>query len=242
MLGSGMLSQSRVLSGISNNIANVNTTGYKKEKVTTTTFGDMVMCRLDEQGITSIGNVSMMRIADEMHVLHTQGTLKETGRNLDFAIEGEGFFGIQTANGLRYTRNGSFSLDEQGYLVLEGMGRVQGQNGDILLGTDDITADSEGNLYRNGVNVDSLSIVNFADYGLLQTDGEGLYDAGGAAAELMNTPSLYWQMLEGSNVDAAEEMTNALTVQRQIQAISQALQMYDQTLGKAVAQIGRVSV
>lgn len=239
MLGSGMLTQSRVLTGISNNLANADTNGYKKEKVTSTTFGSMVMNRVDSEK-TPLGNVTMMRIADKMNVIHSQGIMKDTDRTLDFAIKGQGFYAVQGNNGTVYTRNGSFNIDGEGYLILDGVGRVMGQNGPIQIGTDSFTADSQGNLLVDGQIVDKIAVYDFDDYNTLQTTGEGMFTSTGGQPTMVQTPSLLWKTVEGSNVDAGEEMTNAIAVQRNLQSCSQAIKMYDEVLAKAVTDIGKI--
>jgi len=238
-LGSGMLTQSRILTGISNNLANIATPGYKKKEVSATTFGKMVINRVDTQN-TPIGSMNLATVADKMDTIHSQGTLKDTQRTLDFAIKGEGFFAVQGTNGTVYTRNGSFNVDQGGYLALDGVGRVMGQNGPIHIGTDQFTADAQGNLSVNGQTVDKIAIYNFTDYNNLQTAGEGMFTSTGGAPTLMQEPSLMWKTIEGSNVDAAEEMTNALSVQRNLQSCSQAIKMYDQIMAKAVTDIAKI--
>lgn len=238
MLGSGMITQSRILSGVSNNIANIETTGYKKEEVSSKSFGSILMRRIDSQ-TTTIGSVSTMRVVDEVNTIHSEGTLKETGRTLDFAIKGQGFFAVQGDNGTEYTRNGSFNVDSEGYLTATPGGRVLGQNGPIHVGGDNFTSDSEGNIFINGQLTDKIAVYDFQDYNTLQNNGEGLYTASGQAA-LMQNPTLAWKTLEGSNVDAAEEMTNALAAQRSLQSCSQALKMYDSNMEKAVTEISKV--
>ncbi|HEX2985427.1 MAG TPA: flagellar hook-basal body complex protein [Caproiciproducens sp.] len=237
-LGSGILTQNRKLSGITNNLTNMDTTGYKKKVVTSTTFGDMVISRVDAQ-TKPIGSMSLITAVDKTNVIHSQGTLRSTDRGLDFAIEGEGFFQVQGQNGTVYTRNGSFNLDQQGYLVLNGQGRVMGTNGPIHVGTDQFTADSQGNIAVGGRTVGKLAVYNFADYNNLKISGEGMFTAAGGAT-LMQNPSLRWKTLEGSNVDASEEMTNLITTQRELQSCSQAIKMFDQVLSRSVTEIGKI--
>lgn len=238
-LGSGMLTQSRVLTGISNNLANIATPGYKKKEISVTTFGKMVINRVDTQN-TAIGSMNLVTVADKMDTIHSQGALKDTQRALDFAIKGEGFFAAQGTNGIVYTRNGSFNVDQDGYLTLNDVGRVMGKNGPIHIGTDQFTADAQGNLAVNGQVVDKISVYNFADYNNLQTAGEGMFTSIGGAPTQMQEPSLMWKTIEGSNVDAAEEMANALSAQRNLQSCSQAIKMYDQIMAKAVTDIAKI--
>lgn len=234
-LGSSMMTNTQTLSTISNNIANAETIGFKKDITHTAAFGDMLVSRLDSE-INPLGNMSLVRIAQENDTIHSQGTIKETGRNLDFAITGSGFFGINTGNGIAYTRNGSFSIDNEGYLVLKDVGRVIGQDGEIYIGTDEFTADSYGNLSINGALIDKIQVYDFEDYNNLEKAGEGLYTGQGFVNP---TPNLIWKALEGSNVDMVEELTNAISATRNLQSCSQVLQMYDVVLSKAV-EIGKL--
>lgn len=238
-LGSGMLTQSRILTGISNNLANVETPGYKKKEVTASTFGSMMINRVDSEK-TPIGSMSLITVADKTNVIHSEGTLKNTERSLDFAIQGEGFFAVQGKSGTVYTRNGSFNVDADGYLVLGNVGRVLGQNGPIQIGTDQFSADTQGNLAVNGKNVNKIAVYNFNDYNNLKIAGEGMYTSAGAAATLIQNPKIMWKTVEGSNVNAAEEMTDALKAQRDLQNCSQAIKMYDQVLSNAVTNIGKL--
>lgn len=232
MLGSGVLTQSRVLNTISNNVANVETNGFKKAQVMERNFGRMVIERVDGNR-TPIGTVSLMDTADEAVTDYSQGNLTQTGRTLDFAIRGDGFFAVQGDNGTVYTRNGSFNVDADGYLVLKGKGRVLGADGNPLRPeTDDLTADGAGDLFSQGRMIGSIGVYQFPDTGALQTVGEGMF-AGNNAAQV-TAPSILWKAVEGSNVNMTEELTNALSSQRQLQSCTQALKMYDETLDQAV--------
>ncbi len=236
-LGSGMLTQSRVLDAVSNNMANLNTPGFKKERVTQTSFGALLINRMGDSP-APIGGVSVISLPDESTATFSEGTLENTGRVTDFAIEGNGFFGLQTANGPVYTRNGSFRLDQDGYLALGNQGRVLGPNGPIYLGTDDFTADDEGNLYIGGFYADRLAVFDFDDYLGVRPSGDGIYTGAGAA--MADRSQIAWKTIEGSNVDAAGQMAEAMAAQRSLQSCSQALKMYDQVLSKAASEIARI--
>lgn len=237
-LGSGMLTQSRKLNTISNNIANVNTSGFKKSTVMERAFGDMVIDRSDGAK-TPIGDATLMNTADEAVTDFSQGDLKGTDRSLDFAIKGGGFFAVQGEGGTVYTRNGSFNVDGDGYLVLKGVGRVLGQDGGpILLGTDDVTSDGQGDLFAGGRPAGRLAVYDFADYAGLATSGNGVYTGGGAVP--VAAPSIEWKSVELSNTDMTQEMTGAIASQRSLQTCSEALKMYDQVLDQAVSDISRL--
>lgn len=232
MLGSDMLTQNRILSAVSNNVANADTNGFKKKRVTEKTFGNMVIERID-QNRTPIGTASLMNTADESVTDFSQGTLSQTGRKLDFAIGGDGFFAVQTSGGTVYTRNGNFNVDSDGYLVLKGEGKVLGSNGaPIRPGTDDIASDGQGNLTAGNRNVGRIAVYRFPDNAALKTVGEGMFQ--GTSPSLAASPEILWKTLESSNVNMTEEMTSAVASQRQLQNCSQALKMYDSVLDQAV--------
>lgn len=240
MLGSSMLTQSRTLNTISNNIANIKTAGYKRDTMLSKTFGEMVMNRIDG-GRTELGDVSHMRTADISAKIHSQGQLESSDRNMDFALFGAGFFKVKNAEtDPVYTRNGSFDLDNEGFLILEGVGRVQGEDGDIYLGTDKFTTDGAGTILSAEREVlGKIGVYNFEDYNTLLTVDDGMY-RGEADGTLVESPDLRTNYLEMSNVDLAREMASTIETQRILQNVSQAFKMYDATLQSATTQIGRI--
>lgn len=249
-LSSSMLSQTRTLNTIANNMANAKTNGFKKDVMTSTTFGEMVMNRIDggnsmlpfDNGRTPLGSVSMMRTVDEAVKIHSQGMYIESDRDLDFSIMGEGFFKVKDGENMVYTRNGSFNLDNEGYLILEGVGRVQGEEGDILVQTDRFETDGAGNLLdADREIIATIPAYTFENYNDLLTVGAGMF--GGPGTEnpvLVENPDIRSRRLEGSNVDISQEMTNTISTQRILQNVSQAIKMYDATLQSATTQIGRI--
>ena len=237
-LASGMLTQNRILNTVSNNISNADTVGFKKSDMTTKAFGDLLIERVKNGEATPVGHTTLMNTVDRTYTDYTEGEINKTGRILDFAINGDGFFGIQTNNGTIYTRNGSFDIDANGYLVLKGKGRVLGQNGPIKPNTDNITSDGSGNIFAGGKKVGQIAVYGFSDLNTLKTTGEGVYT--GNSSGLIKNPKLLWKCTENSNVNMANEMTNAIAAQRQLQNCSEALKMYDQVLDEATTQIGKV--
>ena len=158
-------------------MTNLSTSGYKAEQYTDSTFQEVLISRVgnkDKSSPTVIGEESYILAPSQLYVDYSQGSLEETGLTLDFAIEGDGFFAIQTAQGVEYTRSGSFSLDGEGYLCLPAHGRVLGADGQpVYLATDRIRADQAGNLYTEGGGyVGRLGLYAFADNGLLEKNRE----------------------------------------------------------------------
>lgn len=239
---SGMLSQSRRLDVVANNMTNVSTTGYKAERYTDSTFQQHVVSRIgnkDKSNPTELGEASYMLAPSQLYIDYTQGTLEPTELALNFAISGDGFFAVQTQDGVAYTRSGNFSLDEEGYLCLPPEGRVLDPNGNpIALGTDAITADTTGTLYDlDGAALGQLGVFTFADTAQLTKNPRGLFTGGGAQAA--NVP-VQWKMLERSNIDLVQQMTNMITSQRALQSAAQMSKMYDQLMTKASNDIGRL--
>lgn len=243
-LTSGMLTQQRKIDIASNNISNLNTTGYKKEKAITTNFGNLLINKSRQNGIyaedTPISNVSIIRTIEGNNVIHSQGSLSETGSATDFAIMGEGFFSIENNENIVYTRRGSFNLDEEGYLTLKDVGRVQGEYGDLYIGTDKFNIVEDGSIIVGEEVVDKISIYDFYDYNSLNKVGEGLFSSA-EEANLVEYPQIANNVLERSNVNITEELTDIISSQRALQTASQLLKIYDLIQEKAVNEIGKIN-
>lgn len=241
-LSSGMLTQNRGLSVISNNMANLSTPGYKKDIMTSTTFQQELMYRNGNMNRNSeqIGSINMVKVPQQTITDFTAGNLKSTGGNLDFAITGNGFFKVETENGMAYTRNGSFYVDEEGCLALKGAGKVQGTGGEIFLESDNIFVSGAGGIYDSqGEEIDQLELVDFEDYASLVKQSNGLFTTEAEEIEV-ELPSVMNQTLEISNSETIKEMQDMMTTQRNLQSASQVLKMYDLIMAKATTEIGRV--
>ena len=252
-LASGMLTQSRNLNVISNNMVNVQTSGYKRDKMVTSTFQEEMLYRT---GTKQKGNpvplavTSKIKTASETHVDYEQGSYERTDGLYDFAIGGSGFFCMETGAGERYTRNGSFAVDEEGYLVSGDNARVLSvEGGPIRIPNENFTVDSRGRITagteedgeNGGELLGTIRVVDFADYDQLHKEDNGMFSSAAAPvpAEADETKVL-WKSVEKSNVDMVEEMTAMMTSQRALQSAAQMLKMYDQVMGKSVSDIGRV--
>ena len=181
--------------------------------------------------------MSRVNTADERVTDHEKGGLRESASALNVALAGSGFFAIQTEdNGVVYTRDGSFNLDDERYLVLQGVGRVLGVGGQpIQLPTDRIGIDQQGNITSEDgfQRYGALQIVDFADYAQL-TKITGDVFRTQAAPQVATDPQVRQRMVESSNVSMAEEMTQMISGQRSLQSAAQILKIYDQLEGKMV--------
>lgn len=243
-LTSGMLAQQRKIEISSNNIANINTVGYKREQAVTNNFGSLLIHKLRQNGIyetaTPLGEVSLIRITEDNNTIHSQGMLDETGGAFDFALIGEGFFGINNEGNILYGRNGSFNLDDDGYLIFSDKGRVQGEYGDIFIGTDKYECAEDGSIYVDGELIDKIAVYNFDNYANLDKFSEGLYTSTDEAI-LMEEAVIKKGWIERSNVDLTQEMSDVIASQRALQSNSQALKMYDLIMEIEANQIGRIN-
>ena len=242
-LTSGMLSQGRRLDVVANNMTNVATAGYKAEHYTDSTFEEVMISRVgnkDKVNTEEIGPYAYILAPDQLYTDYTQGSLEETSLPLDFAIEGEGFFAIDTGNGVAYTRAGSFTLDNEGYLCLSELGRVLDREGNLIqLPTDKLEADQQGNLFtENEEYLASLGVFMFEDNDALVRTPYGLFM--GEGAQINEAAVIRQKWVERSNVNLVKEMVNMMTTQRALQSAAQMSKIYDQVITRAVNDIGRL--
>ncbi len=261
-LASGMLTQSRNLSVISNNMVNVQTAGYKHDTMVTSTFQEEMLYRTGrryKEDPEELAVTSKIRTASQTYVNYEQGSFEPTEGIYDFALGGKGFFCIQTPQGERYTRDGSFAVDGEGYLVLNDLGRVLSADGQpIQIDNENFSVDSRGHITAQIVtgggeddeeqeveerDYGTLRVVDFADYLQLHREDNGLFSTNQApivAQEDTQTTPILWKTLEKSNVDMMEEMTAMISSQRALQSAAQMIKMYDQVMGKSSTDVGRL--
>jgi flagellar basal-body rod protein FlgG len=238
---SGMLAEATRTDAISNNLANVNTPGYKKDIVVTKDFASVLTERVNDGKDTTIGSMGVGVVVDEIKPEQSQGAISQSGNSLDVAIEGKGYFVVQTPNGIRYTRNGSFTQNSRGQLVTQDGYQVLGNNNNpITLSGSKATITSEGNIVADNVTVNKLQLVQFANEKQLDKEGNSLYIAPDAAPRQQATGRLRQGFLEMSNVNVVSEMVNLIANYRAYEVNARTVQAHDQLLGKAVNDVGRV--
>lgn len=242
-LTSGMLTQQRNLNVVGNNLVNISTAGFKEERYTASTFDDVLMSRVGNKvkDYVPVGRESYIRATSEIYTNYDQGIPEPTNIPLDFAIEGPGFFAFQGLDGQTYyTRAGSFSLDEEGYLCFPGQGRMLDPDGQtIRLGTDKIECDNSGRIYAAaGGYLGQVGVFDFEDYAQLEHNDQGMFTGEGAQA--VANPLVHWKYLERSNVDMVRQMTEMMTCQRSLQSAAQVTKMYDDVMNKAANDVGRL--
>ena len=231
---------------LANNLANVNTNGFKKDQAVVKSFNEQLINLVDPtkdlRKLQVIGTFCQGVAVDEINTYFTQGVLHETGQDTDLAIDGEGFFKVSGPEGNYYTRDGDFALDKEGYLVSSRGYKLIGTNGPIKteLGKT-IKIGSDGKIYSDGVEQDTLVIKDFRDPQKLRKSGEnyfkvvneaevGIYDA--------KKYTLKQGFLERSNVNMVNEMTDMITISRAYETSQKLIQVQDELLGKAVNTVG----
>lgn len=248
---SGMLAGVMHTDTVTNNLANVNTAGFKKDITVAHEFREMLIYRINDGALrggqlslpaaaTPIGSLGTGVTVDQIYTSHTQGIMHNTGNPLDVAISGEGYFVINTDNGLRYTRNGAFTLNAAQELVTTTGDKVMGTRGPIRLSGSQIRMDEAGNVYSDGALVDKLRIVSFANQGVLEKQGDSYFKREGTVEELPAKGIIQQGFLEGANVNAVSEMVDLINVFRSYEANQKMIQTQDDTLGKAVNEVGKV--
>ena len=241
-LASGMVTQQQHLNVVGNNLTNISTSGFKESRYTATTFDDVMYTRVgnEEKIYTEIGQQSYIRANSDIKVLYDQGIPEETDIPLDFAIIGDGFFAVQTDDGTMYTRSGTFSLDDEGYLCYPGFGRILNPQGEtIMLGTDKLDVDSRGNIFtEEGNYLGTLGVYGFEDLDQLEINRDGFFE--GEGAEAIQVPEILWKYVERSNVDMIRQMTEMITCQRALQSAATVTKMYDEVMGHAASDVGRM--
>ncbi|MFW5799739.1 MAG: flagellar basal-body rod protein FlgF [Spirochaetota bacterium] len=275
---SGMMAQWNNINVISNNLANVNTSGYKKDISVFKSFPEMLMRRLYDDGVVNfnLGSydkapvIGKMGTGVEFNDVYTdfdQGlSIRRTENDLDIALVGKGFFTVETDRGHRYTRNGSFTLDENSYLVTQQGYKVLGENGPIQIKNNNFRVDEQGVITRNSKYnrelsefvdkeensfdyeevVDRLKIVTFNDLRGLKKEGESLYvetPQSGKMTELSmdnGRPKVVQGYIETSNVNVVNQMVKMIETQRAYEANQKTVQTSDELMGIISNRIGRI--
>ena len=241
----GMLTQRSKMDVIINNITNTDTSGYKKDQVVTRSFEDLLLDRLNDPSIlnrgTYVGGQNTGIYVDELVTDFTQGPMEGTGLQTDLAITGDGFFCIQTPEGVRYTRDGNFQVDANGNLLTQDGYYVLGENGGMLnVGTGEFSVKSDGSIFADGRQAGKLLIVQFSDNAILRKAGGNIYyPYNGEQPVVKQNATVEQGMLEGSNLDLGREMAEMLMTNRVYESNQRILRMVDESLSRTVNDIAK---
>jgi len=222
------------LDGISRNLANVSTVGYRRESFVARPFAQVMQGSLESGVELSLGVPQLQAQID-----HRTGTLKETTQPLDVAIEGEGFFEVATANGPAYTRQGNFHLDARGRVVTDAGDAVMGVGGDILLTAGEPQIDRQGRITdANGRLAGQLKVVRFEGTPAFTRLGAGLLQAPAGTTPLPAGSTVRQGHVESSNVSSMTEMVGLVQTVRHYESSQRVVQAYDEMMDKAFRKLG----
>lgn len=266
--GLGMITEAERTDVIANNVANVNTAGYKRDEAISREFEELMLRRINdktdkpevarlsksaeallERGLLNgqvapeIGGLGRGALVDEIATIREQGSFKQTDNQLDVAIAGNGYFVIETPQGDRYTRNGSFLKSANNELVTVDGQRVLGQDGRPIIlpeGTAKVTITEQGQVRADNNIVGTLGLVDFADRRALLKQGNNLYMVQANQQPEPATGTIVQGSLEMSNVNTVSEMVKLINAYRTYEANSKAVVSQDNLLDKAVNEVGRV--
>ncbi|MGY6531392.1 flagellar basal-body rod protein FlgF [Glycocaulis sp.] len=227
----------RALDITANNIANVSTAGFKAEQLLVE--ADPWTRARAEDGPPQLNYVAEWGMGRDF----SQGALEQTGRPLDLAITGEGFFVLDTPQGERFTRDGRFSMDAGGTLIAQDGARVLDEGGAPITIDPEaghVAISSTGELTQNGVPVGRVAVMRFDEPGVLSKTGENRYTApDDAARELVMGESVRQGFIESSNVRPIMEITSMMEVSRAYASVTRMLQQADELSRKAIERLGR---
>jgi flagellar basal-body rod protein FlgF len=225
-------SESRILQLdiVSNNLANTGTIGFKAERYHpgTISVGDGVKVGATPRTPFTI-------------VDYGQGVMQKTDNVLDVAIQGEGFFTVQTREGLAYTRKGNFTINKKNQLVTQAGEFVMGNQGPITVTGRDVNIDAIGNVSLNGVTAGALKIVRFENNQALTRNKDGLFtDSGTAGMKKMENPEIKPRQLEMSNVNTIREMVDMIDIQRSFETYQKVIQTMADLDKLATSRVGKL--
>ncbi|MDL2216549.1 flagellar basal-body rod protein FlgF [Desulfovibrio sp. OttesenSCG-928-M14] len=247
----GALSNEHRMNSIANNLANVNTTGYKRDMLS---FRDTFKMYAHDHIMEAQVHLRSEKLFPEpMHMSRTriayaktdfdQGSLKITGAPFDLAISGDGFFKVQTPQGEFYTRNGHFRLTAEGQLITEQGFPVLGDGSEITVpaGVKHFTIAESGEIYADGALVGQISLVDVDNRLNLEKLGGNMYRPrpGTTVEEIEAEGYMAQGFLEVSNVNPVYEMVNMIEAQRQFEAYAKVMQTTDTIDKEVTTKVGR---
>lgn len=247
---SGMMLQMARQDAVANNLANVNTSGFKKQTAVCRAFPEMLLSRLGESRETStgervavkpqvIGGLGTGACIDAIYSDVSMGNLRRTDNSTDLALGTQGYYVVDTPEGTRYTRSSEYKINNQGYLTTrEGYPLLDLYNEPILL-EDEFTIDKWGAVIVNGEELTRLQVVTFPNLQAMERLGDNLLSATEEPV-LVENPAILQGYVEDSNVNAVKEMVTLITVVRSYETLQKMVQAEDETLEVALNEVGKV--
>jgi len=236
----GMTNDVERMNTISNNLANVNTVGYKREIPVTQAFENLLIQQTEAAGMNVDGKTADTRPVVQSYTDTSAGVFKYTGNKLDIAVEGEGFLEVTDGGNVFYTRQGNLVMDSSGRLTTSAGYVVNGLGGEIRLNGSEPRIDELGRIWDNEMQIGQLKLVNFANPRQLEKLGSGLYKANQLNANIMDSDKVRIRQgyLETSNVVMMNEMVQMMEVMRHFESSQRVIKGYDELLDNAIRTLG----
>ncbi|EOS74448.1 flagellar basal-body rod protein FlgF [Lachnospiraceae bacterium 10-1] len=248
----GMIHQQHRMDVLTNNLANADTTGFKKEGATSQSFDSILAYKIKD---TSDGFYTSRRIGvnnpgvkiGEGYTDFSQGPLRTTGNTFDLALTDSGFFAVEFTNkagetSIKYTRDGDFALTQDGRLVTRDGDSVLDENGSPIKidPLDTAVINTQGEIIQNGRVVATIQVTDFEDYNYLERYGENYFQPIEGAEETQAQAQVYSGYLEAANMSVVTEMVNMIEVSRAYESNQKVITTYDGTLEIAANQLGKI--
>lgn len=228
-----LVSRTQELDTIANNLANASTVGYRAEE----NVFSAVLQDAGNAGATPLNQaINNYGILSGTTLDSSQGALQRTGNQLDVAIQGPGYFVVQTTDGPVYTRSGSFQVSAHGQLVTSNGDAVMGDKGVINMLPGPVSISADGTISSNGAVSGKLRLVQFPPNTQLTSKGNAYYAAPANTAVASTTSDVRQGMLESSNVNPVAGMVELITAQRSAEMMQRALSMFNSEIDKTATQ------
>ena len=222
-----MLQDQAKLQSISQNVTNMQTPGYKRELTENVGFDEQLQAQM-----TSV----MQKLQHTTQ--YSQGTFSQSQIPTNLALTGEGFFEVQTNDGVFYTRRGDFHVNEQGELAMPSGAKLLGNGGVLRVDDNPFTIDSSGGLFIDHHKVEQVSVVQFSNPQALNYQGQGLYTSDETPQPTSGTTRVLQGFLEQSNVKSVDEMMEMIKTSRHFESSQRIMRAADGLVSTAIKQLG----
>jgi len=228
----GLLARTQALDVAAHNLANLNTSGYKAQ---TPTFHSLLIQAANNPADPIAQAIGNFGVLGGERTDMAQGTLEHTGSDFDFALQGDGWFVVQSGGERLYTRNGNFHVDRQSHLVTADGKPVVGAQGPILVPPGKLSVSANGTISVNSAVAGQLKVVQFAEATMLTPQGDSYFSAA-AGSERPGNASSVQGALEGSNVNGIAAGVGRVALQRNAELLQQALTVFHSNFNRIAAQ------
>jgi flagellar basal-body rod protein FlgF/flagellar basal-body rod protein FlgG len=229
----GLMARMQAMDMLANNLANVNTTGFRGQHE----FYQAVTASLAGQPLTPLNRaINDFGVLGGSVVDLRQGNLQGTGNNMDLGVEGPAFFAVQTAGGIRYTRNGSFHVNAKGQVVTGDESTVLGNQGPIQLPPGNVTIASDGTISVSDAIAGQVRLVEFAPGTNLVPEGNSNFIAPAGADHAATNSEVEQGMLESSNLNPVQATIQLIALQRHAELLERTLSIFQNDFNRTAIQ------